>query len=776
MSEQWYYEIDGTQTGPVDRKTLEILIAKNVVTHKSMVWAEGMSDWVPASRVKGLVTSPPPMPGKAPTAPNVVPAASAAAPTPQDAGRMPAPQAGRMPAPQGKPSRSTTGSVHLGAAKHKKDEHGHSTRKNAMPVRKGTNPVLYAAGGLLVCAALVGVFYFINKEKEKKVEAQGQLTRPKPAAKPEATQSPAATAAAQNFEPTDPQQKRVWLLNQYDIAHKEKPGIFQPLLERLDAMGQLFDEDRQWQMAVKERRDTVLTAMEHKASEMAEPLGKNAVKLIEAYQYRDALQELDKFPAELRRTIASNRVLFYRSRIEKIATEQFESAADRVTALMNKRDFGAAMKALDVFNEYGQSRIGRQVSVQKIEIGDARDRGLNPSEGKDPKLNERLAYLKSDVYIGLNGMVERYQHAVRAALMGNSVDAMALTDMAEYPRSAVFYYARAVAQIRDGKSVEAAWSLKQAKRLALPGDAFKSRLLAAEARLAEVDFDMKKAQAKCDEALATDPKNADAHFARGMMWAILASFVREGNDADVRQCMEQARDSMKSAGALDSDYLQFVEQFATAETPDKYKVKGTSNPHLTSAVQISGDSSAGSGWCVKANGTTAYIVTNNHVIEGQNGLSVVYQLEVVGNLVKKTSTAVKVLKTDTINDLALLEVVTEKPLKALPMRQTVTGLRVPMPVTLIGSPGAGDRSLDFTVISGEISNIDRVTGGGRKLQFNANSDHGMSGGPVIDEKGRVIGVIVSGFIGIRGQGFAIISEHVRDLCKDAGIEVELQAE
>src|SRR5262249_24894904 len=148
--------------------------------------------------------------------------------------------------------------------------------------------------------------------------------------------------------------------------------------------------DRQWHMAVKQRRDTLLTAMEHKASEMAEPLGKNAVRLVEAFQYRDALQELDKFPNELRRTIASNRILFYRSRIEKIAMDQSDAAAEKANALMNKREFGPALKALDAFNEYGQSRISRQVAVQKTEIGDARDRGLNPSAGKIPALNDRL--------------------------------------------------------------------------------------------------------------------------------------------------------------------------------------------------------------------------------------------------------------------------------------------------------------------------------------------------------------------------------------------------
>src|SRR5437773_8108720 len=108
MSEQWYYETGGAQTGPVDRKTLEILIAKNVISHKTLVWTEGMSEWLPASRVKGLVTAPPPMPG-----------AKA-------------------------PSRSTTGSVQVGASRRKTGEHASLPRRTASPVRNGKTPLLYA--------------------------------------------------------------------------------------------------------------------------------------------------------------------------------------------------------------------------------------------------------------------------------------------------------------------------------------------------------------------------------------------------------------------------------------------------------------------------------------------------------------------------------------------------------------------------------------------------------------------------------------------------------
>ena len=42
------------------------------------------------------------------------------------------------------------------------------------------------------------------------------------------------------------------------------------------------------------------------------------------------------------------------------------------------------------------------------------------------------------------------------------------------------------------------------------------------------------------------------------------------------------------------------------------------------------------------------------------------------------------------------------------------------------------------------------------------------------QRGQVLAVIEGGFVGSRGQNFAIIAEYVRDLCESAGIKVELQ--
>jgi hypothetical protein len=56
----WYYSIEGQQRGPVDETTFDSLIADGVVTTDTLVWQNGMTDWIPlaqARRVEGKAIS-----------------------------------------------------------------------------------------------------------------------------------------------------------------------------------------------------------------------------------------------------------------------------------------------------------------------------------------------------------------------------------------------------------------------------------------------------------------------------------------------------------------------------------------------------------------------------------------------------------------------------------------------------------------------------------------------------------------------------------------------
>lgn len=60
MSEQvWYYMAEGQQTGPVGLEEMRGLVEQGVVTPQTMVWREGMADWVPARQAPELFTARP---------------------------------------------------------------------------------------------------------------------------------------------------------------------------------------------------------------------------------------------------------------------------------------------------------------------------------------------------------------------------------------------------------------------------------------------------------------------------------------------------------------------------------------------------------------------------------------------------------------------------------------------------------------------------------------------------------------------------------------------
>jgi len=71
MDTQWYYTNQAQRLGPVSPEQLKQLVVSGRLQPSDMVWKEGMTQWAPASRVKGLFPAetlasapepPPPLP------------------------------------------------------------------------------------------------------------------------------------------------------------------------------------------------------------------------------------------------------------------------------------------------------------------------------------------------------------------------------------------------------------------------------------------------------------------------------------------------------------------------------------------------------------------------------------------------------------------------------------------------------------------------------------------------------------------------------------------
>jgi serine protease Do len=157
--------------------------------------------------------------------------------------------------------------------------------------------------------------------------------------------------------------------------------------------------------------------------------------------------------------------------------------------------------------------------------------------------------------------------------------------------------------------------------------------------------------------------------------------------------------------------------------------------------------SLGSGFIIDPSGL---VVTNNHVIDGADEITVTLQ----DNTVLKAT----VVGRDETGDIALLKVTPEKPLPAVPFGDSDTA-RVGDWVVAIGNPFG----LGGTVTAGIVSARGRDIRQGPYddfIQTDAAINRGNSGGPLFNMEGQVIGIntaIYSPSGGSIGIGFSIPS-------------------
>ena len=163
--------------------------------------------------------------------------------------------------------------------------------------------------------------------------------------------------------------------------------------------------------------------------------------------------------------------------------------------------------------------------------------------------------------------------------------------------------------------------------------------------------------------------------------------------------------------------------------------------------------SLGSGFIVDAAG---YVVTNNHVIEGADEVSVTLQ--------DNTTLKAEIVGRDESGDIALLKVKSDKPLPTVDFGDS-TQSRVGDWVLAIGNPFG----LGGTVTAGIVSARGRDIHQGQYddfIQTDAAINRGNSGGPLFNMDGQVIGIntaIFSPSGGSIGIGFSIPSNMAKNI-------------
>lgn len=137
----------------------------------------------------------------------------------------------------------------------------------------------------------------------------------------------------------------------------------------------------------------------------------------------------------------------------------------------------------------------------------------------------------------------------------------------------------------------------------------------------------------------------------------------------------------------------------------------------------------GTGFAVSERGQ---VITAAHVVKGAS------KVEVVS---KDKSWKAKVIQFDPLNDLAVLQVEGLE-LPAIPIRQSAD-VKVGQTVFTVGFPNIELQGSNPKMTKGDISSLTGLQDAPTCWQISVPIQTGNSGGPLIDEDGNVIGVIVS---------------------------------
>ncbi|UDM32156.1 S1C family serine protease [Lentilactobacillus laojiaonis] len=189
--------------------------------------------------------------------------------------------------------------------------------------------------------------------------------------------------------------------------------------------------------------------------------------------------------------------------------------------------------------------------------------------------------------------------------------------------------------------------------------------------------------------------------------------------------------------------------------------KSSSNSELETA-------SEGSGVIYKKDGNDAYIVTNNHVVEGSNSLEII--------LSNGQKISAKIVGKDEVTDLAVLKVNSDKITQVASFGNS-DKIKVAEPVLAIGSPLGSDYATSVTqgIISAKKREVPQTSSSGQQIgnatviQTDAAINPGNSGGPLINLDGQVIGInsmkLASDNSGdsVEGMGFSIPSNEVVEI-------------
>ena len=259
------------------------------------------------------------------------------------------------------------------------------------------------------------------------------------------------------------------------------------------------------------------------------------------------------------------------------------------------------------------------------------------------------------------------------------------------------------------------------------------------------------------------PKKLLAVVLSSVIVGVVAGFVCQGTNYLIGRITGagSAKESVKTVSnaqltTANSTVTSDVSKIVDASMPSIVSITSTSVQQVMSffgGVSTIPSESAGSGIIISQNDTERLIVTNNHVVDGSESLTVTFNDE--------TSIAATIKGTDSARDLAVIAVAlsdipddTRDAIKVAVVGDSAS-LKVGDPTIAIGNAlGCGQ-----SVTTGIVSAVNREIDGydGKYIQTDAAINPGNSGGALLNANGELIGINSAKISdsSVEGMGFAI---------------------
>lgn len=250
-------------------------------------------------------------------------------------------------------------------------------------------------------------------------------------------------------------------------------------------------------------------------------------------------------------------------------------------------------------------------------------------------------------------------------------------------------------------------------------------------------------------------------FAGGAVVGNMAFSGNANSDSGASASTPDSAPTLQINSKPESDSSNSSDNYDTADGMAGEDIYKKVNPSVVSVISTTSEGTgSGSGVIMSKDG---YIITNNHVVEGAQSVSV--------QLSDGTSLDAEIIGTDEQTDLAVIKVTPTSDLTAAEFGDS-DELEPGEYAYAIGSPGG----VQFanTITGGRISAINRdLTVNDRVMtliQTDASINNGNSGGALINKYGQVVGITSAKLSGnafgsatVEGMGFAIPINTAKDI-------------